>query len=62
MYTNIVLNVKTKTKDVVNMYLLENSMNNFLSNGGLIDARMRASEKDLPVTMTLTIQYHLIII
>ena len=54
--TNIVLNVKTKTKKtnfctqyVVNLYFSENSMNNLLSYCGLTDARMRASEKDLPV-------------
>ena len=53
--TNIVLNVKTKTKNnfctqhVVNLYFGGNSMNNILSYCGLTDARMRASEKDLPV-------------
>ena len=56
MCTNIVLNVKTKTKNnfctqnVVNLYFLGNSMNNLLSYCGLTDARMRAFEKDLPVT------------
>ena len=33
--------------------LLENSMNNLLSCCGLTDARMEASEKDLPVTNVL---------
>ena len=53
--TNIFLNVKTKTKNnfctqhVVNLYFSWNSMNNLLSYCGLIDARMRGSEKDLPV-------------
>ena len=55
--TNIALNVKTKTNnfctqhDVVNLYFSGNSMNNLLSYCGLIDARMRASEKDLPLTL-----------
>ena len=55
LYTNIVLNVKTKTKNnfctqhVVNLYFWGNSMNNILLYRGLTDARMRASEKDLPV-------------
>ena len=52
--TNIVLNVKTKqkqncTQHVVDLYFLGNSMNNLLSCCGLPDARMRSSEKDLPV-------------
>ena len=54
--TNIVLNVKTKTKKnmfctqhVVNLYFSWNSINNLSSYCGLTDARMRASEKDLPV-------------
>ena len=34
---------------VVNLYFLGNSMNNLLSYCGLTDARMSASEKDLPV-------------
>ena len=34
---------------VVNLYFLGNSMNNLQSYCGLTDARMRASEKDLPV-------------
>ena len=37
------------TQDVVNLYFSWNSMNNLLSYCGLTDARMRASEKDLPV-------------
>ena len=52
-YTNIVLNVKTKTKTnfctqhVLNLYFSSNSMNNLSSYCGLTDARIRASEKDL---------------
>ena len=37
------------TQNVVNLYFLENSMNNLLSYCGLTEARMRASEKDSPV-------------
>ena len=37
------------TKHVVNLYFSWNSMNNLLSYCGLTGARMRASEKDLPV-------------
>ena len=37
--------VYTTCQDIVNC----NSMNNLLSYYGLIDARMRASDKDLPV-------------
>ena len=56
---NIVLNVKTKqnkkinfcTQHVLNLYFLGNSMDNILSNCGLSDARMRASEKDLLVQL-----------
>ena len=33
----------------LNLYFSGNSMNNLLSYCGLTDARMRASEKDLPV-------------
>jgi hypothetical protein len=54
--TNIVLNLKTKTKKnnfciqrVVNLYFSGNSMNNLMSYCGLTDARTRASEKDIPV-------------
>ena len=53
--TNIVLNVKTKTKKtpifvhVVNLYFSWNSMNNLSSYCGLTDSRMRASDTDLPV-------------
>ena len=43
--TNIVLNVKTKTQHVVNSY--------FLGYCGLTDARMKASEKDLPVRLVI---------
>ena len=39
--TKIVLNVKTKTEN--------NSMNNLLSYYGLVDTKISASEKDLPV-------------
>ena len=54
--TNIVLNVKTKTKEhVVNFYFSGNSINNLLSYCGLTDARMRASEKDLPVLTTVNV-------
>ena len=37
------------TQHIVNLYFLRNSMNNILSYCGLTDARMRASEKYLPV-------------
>ena len=37
------------TQHVLNLYILGNSMNNLLSYCGLTDARMRASEKDLPI-------------
>ena len=55
--TQIVLNVKTKqkfvyttcTELVIFLYLTSNSMNNLLSYCGLVDAKMRASDKDLPV-------------
>ena len=54
--TNIVLNVKTKTKQnnfctqqVLNLYFLGNSINNLLSQYGLTGERIRASEKDLLV-------------
>ena len=40
------------TQHVVNLYFSGNSMNNLLSYCGLTDARMRASEKDLPVNLT----------
>ena len=35
----------------MNLCFLGNSMNNLLSYCGLTDARMRASEKDLPVIL-----------
>jgi hypothetical protein len=38
------------TQHVVNLYFSWNSTNNLSSYCGLTDARMRASEKDLPVT------------
>ena len=53
--TNIVLNLKTKnekqfcTQHVLNLYISGNSMNNLMSYCGLTDARMRSSDKDLPV-------------
>ena len=52
--TNIVLDVKTIinnfcTQHIVNLYFSWNSLNNLSSYCGLTDARMRASEKDLPV-------------
>ena len=37
------------TQHVVNLYFSWNSMNNILSYCGLTGARIRASEKDLPV-------------
>ena len=40
-----------KKKHVLNLYFLGNSMNNLLSYCGLTDARMRTSEKDLPVNV-----------
>ena len=46
--TNIILNVKTKT-NVLNLYFSGNSINNLWSYYVLTDARMRASEKYLPV-------------
>ena len=52
MCTNIVLNVKTKTKNnfctqhALNLYF---SMNNLSSYCGLTDSRIRASDRDLPV-------------
>ena len=42
---------KKCTQHVLNMYFSRNSMNNLLSYCGITDARMRASEKDLPVTV-----------
>ena len=48
---------KTKTKNnnsiqhVLNLYFSGNSINNLLSYCGLTDARMSASEKDLPVSI-----------
>ena len=38
------------TQHVVNLYFSGNSMNNLSSYCGLTDSRMRASDKDLPVT------------
>ena len=59
--TKIVLNAKTKTKNqflyttcselLFFSYWTRNSMNNLLSYCGLTDARISASEKDLPVLM-----------
>jgi hypothetical protein len=54
--TKIVLNVKTKnnlcTQHVLSFLCteLEKSMNNLLSYCGLVDPRISASDKDLPVT------------
>ena len=39
------------TQHVLNLYFLGNLMNNLLSYCGLTDARIRASEKDLPVQL-----------
>ena len=39
----------TCTELVIFMYWTRNSMNNLLSYCGLVDARISASEKDLPV-------------
>ena len=53
--TNIVLNVKTKTKNnfctqhVLSLYFSGDPMNNLLSYCGLTDSRMRTSDTDLPV-------------
>ena len=46
---------KQKTMDVHNMFCVRTgkSMNNLLSYCGLVDARIRASEKDLPVSPKL---------
>ena len=53
--TNIELNVKTKKQFLYTtcseLVFSSNSMNNLSSYCGLTDARMRASEKDLPVPM-----------
>ena len=43
------------TQYVVKLYFSGNSMNNFLSCCGLTDARMRTSEKDLPVLTTVNV-------
>ena len=40
---------KSNKQHVLNLYFSGNSINNLLSYCGLTDARMRASEKDLPV-------------
>ena len=47
--TQIVFNVKTQ--DVLSLYYSGNSKKNLMSYHGLIDARMRASDKDLPVSV-----------
>ena len=57
LFAQIVLNVKTNnlcTQHVLNLCFSCNSVNNLLSYNGLIDARMRASDKDLPVKETVT--------
>ena len=43
------------TQPVVNLYSSWNSMNNLSSNCGLTEARMKASEKDLPVMVQILI-------
>ena len=43
------LHVHIYTQHVLNLYFSCNSMNNLSSYCGLIDARVRASEKDSPV-------------
>ena len=50
--TNIVLNVKTKTKNNFSW----NSMNNLSSYCGLTDSRIRASDIDLPVHIGLLLK------
>ena len=63
VYT-IFLNVKTQTKinlctqHVLNLYFSCNSVNNLLSYNGLINTRMRASDKDLPVRRILWEPHH----
>ena len=62
--TNIVLNFNTKknnfcTQHVLNLYFWGNSMNNLLSYCWLTDARMRASEQDLPVCIIHVQKYKL---
>ena len=53
LHTNIVVNVKTKTKKQLlnatcpELYFSCNSMTNLSSYCGLTDARMKASEKEL---------------
>ena len=47
------------TQHVLNLYFSGNSMNNLSSYCGLTDSRMRASEKDLPVSI-IQIQIKLI--
>ena len=41
------------------MYWTRNSMNNILSHSGLVDARISASEKDLPVKGVLPRREHM---
>jgi hypothetical protein len=49
------INIYTTCSELVNfMYWIGNSMNNLLSYCGLVDAGMRASYKDLPVTQNTT--------
>ena len=59
--TNIVLNVKKTNKKnnfcaqlVLNLYFSENSITNLLSYCGLTDARVRASDTELPVYILAT--------
>ena len=42
---------KTCSELVIFMYRSRNSMNNHMSYCGLVDARISASEKDLPVPL-----------
>ena len=61
--TYIVSNVKTKTKNQLQyttcseLVFSGNSMNNILSYFGLTDARMSASEKDLPVITQISAEF-----
>ena len=48
-YTNCFFVLTFRTIYVYNMFWTLNSINNLLSNCGLVDAKIRASDKDLPV-------------
>ena len=65
--TKIVLNIETKQKQQfvyatcsAGILSLQFSwpMNNLLSYCGLVDAKIRASDKDLPVTLLCTVSHH----